>query len=212
MILSECPVGAQIGDISIPSPLCVFNAGQIRKVIVQRKYSSGTTRNSLTYANAALLANWQTLLSATDSTKVQVSIELANPTMEPGDIKTYGSGNEVPGGVPIIVGEDISVFNAEFLGASPQSIKSMRDWHGEDLAIWFINEHGQILADSDDGSNPATVYGVDAVGFFVGSRNFGGLDVPDKNSLRITLDANWDANLVRITPSNFNALTDLAGS
>lgn len=212
MILSSCPPGAQIGDVYIPSPLCAFNAAQIQKFIVQRKYSTGTTRNTLTYANAALLASWTTLLTATNATKVQVSPELANPTLEPGDVEEYGSGNEVPDGVPIITGEGPSAFNATFLQAHPASITSMRNWQSEDIGIWFINQHGQIICDSDNAQSPTNVYPINARSFFVGSRSFGGHTEPDKNALRIMLPAGWDENLVLVTPSDFSALIDLSGS
>lgn len=212
MILSSCPPGAQIGDVYIPSPLCAFNAAQIQKIIVQRKYSTGVTRNTLTYANAALLASWTTFLTATNSTKVQVSPELANPTLEPGDVEEYGSGNEVPDGVPIITGEGPSNFSGTFLQAHPASITSMRAWQSEDLSVWFINQHGQIICDSDSAQSPTNVYGVKVRSMFVGSRAFGGHTEPDKNSLRLMLPAGWDQNLVLVTPTDFNALIDLSGS
>lgn len=212
MILSSCPPGAQIGDVYIPSPLCAFNAAQIQKIIVQRKYSTGTTRNTLSYANAALLASWTTFLTATDATKVQVSPELAAPTLEPGDVEEYGSGNEVPDGVPIITGEGPSVFNGMFLQAHPASIKSMKLWQSEDLGVWFINQNNQIICDSNDAQNPTSVYPINVRSFFVGSRAFGGHTDPDKNALRIMLPAGWDANLVIVTPTDFLPLTGLSGS
>lgn len=209
MIQSTCPPGAEPADVYIPSPLCAFNAAQIVKVILIRKRDDDDERNTMTYADAALAATWDPFFNATDSTKAQITPEIANPTMEPGNIIEYGSGNEVPDGVPIPVGEDPSIFNATLLAAHPATIASLREWSGEDLGIFFVNQHGQILADSDDPTNPASIYPINARNIFTGSRAFGGHVEPDKNSFRITLPDGWDENLVIVTPTDFNARYDL---
>lgn len=209
MIQSTCPPEAEPSDIYIPDPLCAFNVAQVVKVILIRKKDDSAARNTLTYANAALQASWDTLFAAADSTKAQITPEISAPTLEPGDVIEYGSGNEVPDGVPIPVGEDPSVFNGIILSAHPATINSLKLWQQEDVGCFFVNQHGQIIADSDDAESPASIYPFNVRALFVGSRAFGGHVEPDKNALRLTLPEGWDENLCIVTPSDFNARYDL---
>jgi hypothetical protein len=46
----------------------------------------------------------------------------------------------------------------------------------------------------------------------VGDKNLGGFDAPDGNAISWSFPPNWSDNLVIVTPSDFNPLTDLVNA
>lgn len=210
MLAITCPVGAQIADIIVDD--CPFNVGQVQKLILQRKYASAGVLNSLTYANAALLANWTALLTATGNTKVQVTPFLKAPVTEPGEPLTFGSGNEVLNGIPEIVGFDFTQFTGVFRSQQSKTILSLKSYFGEVLGAWFITEQDKIICVADDPTTPANVYPVPIYQYVVGDRKLGGFAEPDENIIQFALAPDWSNKLIAVTPSDFSALTGLAGS
>src|SRR5688572_14465098 len=117
--LVTCPPASQIADVVVSA--CPVDIGQVQKIIFQRRYSTGTTRNSMTVANAALLATWTAFLQATNATKVQVSPFVNGPAFEPGEVIEFGSGNEVVDGIALAMGTDPTNFTANLFRISPAS-------------------------------------------------------------------------------------------
>lgn len=208
--LTTCPPATQPADI--PVVQCNFDIGQVQKFILQRRLDDSGDRNSLTPAQAALLTNWNGFLTATDSTKAQVTPFVHNPQFEPGDQITHGSGNEVVDGIPLVVGVDPSSFTGELKRQPSSVIEAMQSWEGEDMSVWPIDEHGRIIAEADDSTTPTVVYGIPIREFFVGDRGIGGKVAPDINALKFKLAPRWSTRLVAVTPSDFDALSDLSGS
>ena len=201
-----CPVSAAIAEIS--EDACNYDFGQIQKIAVQRKYSTGTTRNVFAdLATIQAVANWTTLMAAIDGTKVQVLSHIANPTFTPGAIKEYGSDNQVPNGIPRTVGSEHTLAEFELLSISPTIAAEIKDLACEDLQVYLFNENGQIgcLKNSHD-----EYHGIGIEQLFVSDRGFGGFAEPDKVMLSFKLRPNWSDTLQFVTPSDFNPLTDLA--
>ena len=107
-----CPVGAAIP--TIPSSDCIENLGQIQKLILVRTKDSDGGLNSVDLADAIILATWETLKAAIDSTKAVVTPFINNPTASGGEARTYGTGNQVVDGVPIVLGSDPVTMTAQF--------------------------------------------------------------------------------------------------
>ena len=208
--LVTCPPASQMGDITVNS--CPFDIGQIQKWIFQRRYSSGSTRNVMTVADAALLATWTARLTATDNTKVQVSPFVNGPTFEPGGAIEYGSGNEVVDGIALVVGVDPTAYTSNMFRISSAAKESLVALEGEDLVVYGVNEHGQIVGETDSNSSPTNFYGIPVQSFHVGDRKIGGKVEPDMNVLSFKLPPRWDNKLYTVTPSDFDALSGLSGS
>lgn len=208
-MLCTCPLGTEITDIYIAD--CPEDIGQIQKLVVQRVYASAGTKNKFTIASANpnLLASWTTLLAASDSTKVVQTPYLTNPVVEPGAPRTYGGGNATLGGVEEIVGREATLFTASFLRASQRSIKDLKEIMCETVGVYMIDEYGRIIGISDDIASPTEFYPIPVHGFFVGDKKLGGLEEPDMNELRFYMHPNWSDNLHIVTPTNFDALTEL---
>jgi hypothetical protein len=217
-VLCTCPLGNAIATIAIEN--CPENVGQIQKILFQRRYSSGTTLNEFTIATGdpAEVANWTDLLTATDGTKVTVSPYLSQPETEPGAPVTYGGGNATIGGIEVIVGRDPTTFTGMFLNTSQKSIKDMKalecEANGNEatLAVYFVDEFGQIIGISDDIDNPTKVRPIPIRSLFVGDKNFGGFEEPDTNMIQFSLLPNWSDDLYIVSPDDFDPLTDLANS
>lgn len=210
LLLCGCPVDAEITDITVSS--CPENFGQIQKIIFQRIFSTGSTKNKIAQGSGAggieVLASWSALLSAADGTKVQISPFIENPTFEPGDKREFGGGNATLDGVPKIIGSNPTTFEAIIYSSGQATILEMKDLMCETLGVYFVNEDGKI-AGKLDGTD---VYPIPIQQLFIGDKKFGGYDEPDANKITFSLKANWSDALTIETMSDFNPLTDLSGS
>ena len=205
-LICTCPVGASIPDV--PLSACPENVGQIQKVIFQRIYSTGATKNSI--ANPLVKASWTPLLSAADGTKVVQSPYISAPTNEAGTSKVYGGGdNTTLGGVEIILGRNPSTFSGNILHAPQDTIKALKSYECEAIGVWMVNENGNIVCLVDDRDTPGAYYPIPIRSFFVGDKVLGGLDSVDMNAISWKFLPNWSDDSVIITPTDFNALTDL---
>lgn len=208
-LLCGCPAGAEIPDIVIET--CFEDIGQVQKLVFQRIYSTGSTKNSFTIASANpnLLASWTPLLAASDGTKVVQTPFLSQPETEPGAARKYGGGNATIGGIEIIVGREPTTFTGMYLRTSQKSIKDMKAMMCETVGVYLIDEFGRIIGISDDIDSPTIFYPIPIQGLFIGDKKLGGLEEPDSNVIEFGFYPNWSDNLHVVTPSNFDALTAL---
>lgn len=206
-LLCACPVSAEPSDVDQLS--CLEDFGQIQKVILQRRFSTGTTLNQIAFAGVTLEATWQALVDATDSTKVVWSNELGDPQSTPGEPLLFGSGNQVPNGAPQVVGEGFSQMAFVMYSYTQAIVKQMKNWGCELASVFFVNSAGQIAGHIDDPAAPANFRGfpIQKKTMFVGSKKFGGYGNPDSNVFQFSLPPNWSDNFYVVTPeATFDAL------
>lgn len=215
-MLCSCPLGAELPDVTLPT--CFEQFGQIQKLWFQRYYSSGTTRNSFTIASANpnVLASWSTLLAASNGTKVVQTPFVENPQgPTAGGPRTNGGGNARLGGINSVVGAEASVFEGTFYNLPQYVIDEMDDMMCETaLAVYFINQYGQIGGIADDASSPTIFYPVPIAkkSLFFSDKNFGNLEEDDGNMIRFELLPRWSRQFYIVTPTNFNPLDAQATS
>lgn len=205
----SCPVGAALSDVATSA--CPSEMGQIQKIAFQRIYSAAGTKNKFVKASAdpKVKASWTPFIAAADGTKVVTSPYLQAPTSEAGAAKTYGSGNGILGGMPIVVGREPSTFNAMILHQPQSVIASLKTFMCQEVGIFLIDEHGRIGMLADNPTTPTEYYPIPIRTLFVGDKKFGGLDEPDTNAISWNFAPNISDNIVYIDPTDFNALTDL---
>lgn len=208
-LLCNCPQDAAIADIPISE--CPESIGQVQKVIFQRIFSTGSTKNKfvIASANPNVLASWTPLLAAADGTKVVQSPYLQAPTTEPGAARTYGGGNETLGGVELIIGREPTSFTGNILRASQDTIAALKQYQCENVGVFLVDEHGRIAMLVDDRTTPTAYFPIPISALFVGDKSLGGLEAPDMNVISWKFFPNWSDNLVLISPTDFNALSDL---
>ena len=204
-LLCNCPTGAALP--SIPLSECPESLGQVQKVIFQRIFSTGNTKNEL--VNPSVKASWTPLLAASDGTKVVQSPYLQAPTTEPGAARTYGGGNETLGGVELIIGREPTSFTANLLRTSQATVAALKQYMCENVGVYLVDEFGRIAGLVDDPSAPTNFSPIPIGSLFVGDKTLGGLEAPDMNVISWKFFPNWSDNLRLITPDDFNALTDL---
>ena len=209
-LLCNCPAGAALANIPISG--CPESFGQVQKVIFQRIFSTGSTKNSFVAATAdpKLKASWTPLLAAADWTKVVQSPYIQAPTTEPGAARTYGGGNETLGGVELIIGREPTSFTGNILRSAQNTIKALKSYMCENVGVYLVDEFGRIGALVDDPKTPTKYLPIPIQGLFVGDKSLGGLEAPDMNVISWKFFPNWSDNLAILTPTDFNALTDLA--
>lgn len=212
--ICNCPAAAAIPDI--PQEKCPVAFGQIQKVIFQRLYNDDGTPNGFkgTTTSIKTKAAWTPLLSATDSTKVVISPYIGAPTDEPGAVRTFGSGNEVPGGNAIVLGREPTAFTGAIYRASQQTVivplKALEcESEADNLGAYLVDENGQIEC-LDYGTSSAPDYRpIPVKSFFVGDKAHGGLEGVDTNAISWSYPPNWSDKLEIVVPTDFNPLTDL---
>ena len=203
-----CPVGAALPDVTING--CKESLGQVQKVIFQRIFSTGVTKNSFPAASPTatgditLKASWTAAISATDGTKVVVSPYIQNPETEAGAARTFGGGNQTLSGAEIIIGREPTTFTGILYQEAQSTIAALKQLMCENIGVYLIDENGNIGAIVADGK----AYPIPITRFFVGDKNLGGLEEPDSNAIEWQFLPNWSDSLEIIKPS-FNPLTEL---
>lgn len=206
-----CPAGAHIADLE--NVACGEGLGQIQKVIIQRIYSAGATKNKIALTGASSILSKTTIdgfLSASDGTKMVITPFLQNPESTPGEARTFGGGNQTLNGIEIVTGINPTEFTGVMYEMPQSVIKSMKQYMCENIGIYYIDEYGNIGAyDFGDDTN---VGPIPLQSFFVGDKKFGGFEEPDSNPISWKHPANWSDNLIIIKREDldYNPLTDLA--
>lgn len=207
-----CPPALEIQDITIPT--CFEDFGQIQRASFQRIYSAVGVKNTFVTAtnDIKLKASWDAFIAAADSTKIQVTPDLENPTYEPGAARTTGGGNATLGGINKKIGTEVTT-GEFYLNAYKQStIAQMKAYMQErNIGIYYFNEHGQIGCIADDPESPTEFYPIPIAPrtLFIGDKRFGGLEEEDRNMLMLEHFANWSDKFVIVNPTDFNPLVDL---
>lgn len=209
-LLCNCPAGAALA--SVPLSECPESFGQIQKVIFQRIFKTGSTRNEFVVATSlpTVLASWTPLLAAADGSKAVQSPYIQAPTTEPGAAKTYGGGNETLGGLEMIIGREATSFTGNILRAPQKTIAALKTYQCENVGIILVDEFGRLGLIADNPTTPTKYTPIPIASLFVGDKSLGGLEAPDMNVISWKFFPNWSDNLVIVTPTDFNALTDLA--
>ena len=209
MSACSCPAGTAIA--SVPNASCPQDFGQIQKIIFQRIFSSGTTKNSMTQASAKLLASWTALFSATAGTKAVITPYVEAPTADGGDAITFGGGNDTVGGVTKVIGRNPVNMTFALRQIEQGIAKALKKLMCEIVGVYLVNGDGQIMGIGDSASTP-NLYPIPINSLFVGDLKLNGLDTPDENALSFSFAPNWSDDAVVITPTDFNPLTDLANA
>lgn len=210
-----CPGAATLPSITYPE--CKEALGQLYKVIFQRVYETQGVPNGMTAAEIKAKTHWQSLQTATDSTKVLVSPNINNPTTEPGDFRTFGGGNQTQGGIEVVLGTDPTTFEGVLYQESQKAvIAKLKALECENIGVYLLDEYGNIGClgiDVSDGQGGTVVeYRPIPIGkFYVGDKKLGGFEEPDSNAIKWSFFPNWSDNFVIIPRDelDFDPLTDL---
>ena len=209
MMTCKCPANAAL--TTIPAQGCAESFGQIQKVAFQRLSSSGTPNGFTTAAKITALASWTALMAAANSTKVVVSPYIQAPTVEAGNARTFGGGNETLGGVEMIIGREPTTFTGSIRAVAQSIIKIIKELQCEatadNLGVYLFDENGNICAVKGSGADDYSPIPIRAL--FVGDKTFGGLEAPDSNAIQFAFLPNYSDLLTIQVPTDFNPLTDL---
>lgn len=210
MALCSCPTGAAIPNV--PNASCPVDFGQIQKIVFQRVFSTGTTKNKFsTSAAITALASWTANFSAADGTKMVITPYVEAPTADGGDAITYGGGNDTLGGVTKVIGRNPINMTFALRQCSQEIVKALKGLMCEqNLAVYLVNGDGQILALK--GATNGEYLPIPVDNLFVGDLMLNGLETPDENTLSFSFKPNWSDDAVVVSPTDFNPLTDLANA
>lgn len=205
-LICGCPAAAHLADLTIEE--CKETMGQIQKVAFQRVYKTPGTKNAVD--DPTKKASFSTFFSAADGSKMTVSPYIQGPTTEPGAARTFGSGNQVLGGIPIVIGREATSFTGTIYQENQRVIAQMKEYSCENLGVWLIDENGSLGCLCDDMEDPTQYYPIPVYSFFVGDKTLGGYEQPDSNAISWSFMPNWSDNFVIIPRSSldYNPLTD----
>jgi hypothetical protein len=209
-MICTCPAATALTDITAVT--CPENFGQIQKIAFQRLVASGVKNKFTTTNPIDTLASWTTLKAAADSTKVVISPYINAPTVEAGEARTFGGGNDTLGGIEEILGANPTSFSAVLRKMPAATIRDLKKLMCEadagNLGVYLFDENGMIGA-IQDGSTPTTYYPIPVRSLFVGDKSLGGFEAPDTNTISWSFLPDWSDYLAKVAPTDFNPLTDL---
>ena len=206
-----CPIGAHIADLTIKE--CKESMGQIQKVAFQRVYKAPGTLNAV--EDPTNKASFSALFAAADGSKMTVSPYIQGPTTEAGAARTFGSGNQVLGGIPITIGREATSFTGTIYQENQKVIAQMKQYQCETIGVWLIDENGNLGCLVNDMDNPTQFMPIPIYSFFVGDKSLGGYEEPDSNAISWSFVPNWSDKFYIIkheTMVGFNPLTDWINS
>lgn len=204
----DCPLPTTLPDI--PNSNCPFDINQIQKVVFQQDgyvFDAGSL---------LLAATVSALKTADDATKIVTTPFITgNPIVTPGGAITRGGGdNNTKNGIEIITGRNPSIFSCEFDSLSPDQERALKSVGcNTNLRAFFINEENKIIA-TQDGLTQAQKDAGSHIGFpisalFIDDREVLGFGANDMSKMRFSLVPGWSSDIVKVTPTDYNALTDL---
>lgn len=160
-----------------------------------------------TAAAIKLKANWDTLIAATDATKVVFTPLCSNTKISTSkELATSADTNLTFDGIPEYFGEGASRLSGEFRGKDAVSMSSLSDLTqfslmntaGQtSLVMYLVNNDGHIFASQD----AVTVSGIPAYNFRLGTRGSEGLNSNDVIPFTVDLKPYWDATIAPYIPS-----------
>ncbi|MDB0602157.1 hypothetical protein PL373_13565 [Tenacibaculum maritimum] len=206
MDLCNCPNTGPLSEI--PDNDCPFDIKQIQKIGFQKPGFVWDTAGTPA-TDPTLKADWDVLLAATDDTKIVVTPFITgDPKINRGDAITTGGGdNTTLNGIEEVEGVNPSKFEAFFKSLSPEQEAALDKLScNQFLVVYFINQDGNIFCTKIDATKTK---GQDVQSLFVSDRDNQGFGTKDTVFMSFSLPAKWSKSLIRITPSDFNALTDL---
>lgn len=198
-----CPAPVEIPDITPFT--CGEDFGQIQKLVFQRRQATPTFA---TLIAPQTLANWTTLKTASDATKVQTTPFFENFIVPPVEAITEGGDdNTTLDGVAIVVGEGTPIATGNFRSLPSATFEELQKFNCEaTLTAFWINEYGKIIGYSGNGT---TFEGIPMTEWYIGDKGINGKNTQDKNMFRFAMRAGWSKKLKQITPTDFNARFDL---
>ncbi len=214
-LICQCPAAQALQ--TIPAVTCPENFGQIQKVAFQRlAQADGTINEFTTSASILLKASWTALMSASAGTKVVVSPYINAPADSGGDARMTSGGNDDLGGVPEVLGGEPVQFTGSLRSVPQEIIKAMKPLMCEanvgNLGVFLFDENGKIqcIKKTSNDSTPVITYRpIPIRSLFIGSLIHGNFDAKDSNVITWYYPDNYSDELVILTPSDFNPLTDL---
>lgn len=209
-MICTCPAATALTTITAVT--CPENFGQIQKIAFQRLVASGVKNSFTSVTPIGTLASWTALKSAADSTKVVISPYINAPTVEAGEARTFGGGNDTLGGIEEILGASPTTFSAVLRKMPAATIRDLKKLMCEadagNLGVYLFDENGMIGA-IQDSSVLTTYYPIPVRSLFVGDKSLGGFEAPDSNAISWSFLPNWSDYLAKVAPTDFNPLTDL---
>jgi len=207
-MICTCPKAAALPDVPVSD--CPETFGQIQKVAFQRLTKADGTKNSFTTtADIKLKASWTPLLVAADGTKVVMSPYIQAPASEGGAAREFGGGNETLGGIPVIIGREPSPFTGVIRQTAQTVIAALKQMQCENIGVFLFDENGAIGAIKGGTTQAPTYSPIPIHAFFVSDKTLGGLEAPDSNAVKWVFPPNYSDALVKVSPTDFNPLTDL---
>ena len=211
MLTCQCPPPTALPDI--PCVECPERFGQIQKVAFQRLTADDGTKNGFPKSGGndtiTDLANWQSAMTAADSTKIVISPYIYSPTQESGAPRTFGGGNDSLNGVEEIIGRELSAFTASVRNCPQSVISALKQMQCEgSLGVYLFDQYGNVECIVNENGN---AYPIPIKSFFVGDKVHGGIDAPDTNVIQWSFVKNYSDDLHIFILETFNPLTDFCG-
>jgi hypothetical protein len=182
--------------------------GQITRIGIFKTKNADGTHVEIPRASLTDLAELELLQASINQTKLVISPILHNPTPNTGSEVTYGSGNSVNGGIPILVSRQPSTLDLEILNAHPETAAAFGKVNCSGVGVVIWDRCGNAMASS--ATDAANARPIPLNYLFVSSLEFGGLESPNKNMVKLAYkELNWSENAIVIEKNDFNPVQDL---
>lgn len=206
-IIRSCPVPTEIPDIPLSD--CPFILNQIVRFLYQQRQSVAPFADE---AAMKVLANWTTLIAASDATKIVPGPLFASPLIPAGEIITDGGGDnntfngeeEIYGVAPVVMTGNLRNCPPETLAALDNLVQfSLPNQVGvPGLTVYAVNKDGVMFYWD------VNQYGIPCKNHIFGTTGTEGLNKANVTPFRLQLPQMWDRHVKSVVPS-FDPLTEI---
>ena len=187
----SCP--QTMASISPSLGSCAFKPGQIYRILFQKVFLTGSTKNGVALADADDVATFSALLALATEAKAIATGIVGGGKVTAGQVKEFGGGNETPGGAPIPMGKGASKFEGKMYQAIPTAIAELKKLESvEGLGVYFVTHNNKVIGKKETISSVDKLLPIPLESFpYFQDTQFGELENPSENVFGFYLPENW---------------------
>lgn len=180
---------------------CKYYPGQTYRVVFQKVFLTGSTKNGVAVADAVTLSNWSTLATSATESHTVITDKVGGGKVTPGAVKEFGGGNETPGGSPIPMGKGTSKFEGKMFQTIQTAIAELKKLENvAGLGVYFVSHNDQVTGRLETIATVPTMIPIPIEQFpYFQDAEFGELENPVSNTFGFYLPENWSDALTTVT-------------
>lgn len=184
---------------------CKETFGQLQKLVIMRTRTAAGVLNKILLSDATDKSVYDALLAATDTTKIVVTPYVQAPSVEPGDARTFGGGNDSLSGAETIIGTNPTTCETKFYDVPQSVVKKLKQFQCQDISAFLIDENGYLAGSKRNINGDDYLVPFPMMSLFVGDLGLGGFESVNSNAFNWKFRPDWSDELYVVKPTELES-------